>query len=173
MLSSSNHHCISLCLWTERRTPQSDWLMLRGLWRKQALWLEPGCAGELPCLRLWPSFMQGHGGEQRKRNTGQVVLVELLSVPDLSLHMLALKLYFPGQSGAHTKTTWQCFRTLFSLSFAVVADYDVHSRLSPGLQLVCNQCPVLRCHSCCQSPDYSWVHQWFSFILGERNASFF
>lgn len=104
----------------------------------------------------------GEKGE-KKRNRGQVVLLELLSVSDLSLHTLALKLYFPGQRGKHTKTTWQCsffiFRlnwTPFSLSFSVAADYDVHSLLSAWLQLASNQRPALHCYSpCTRSPDHS------------------
>ncbi len=108
-------------------------------------------------------------GEKREkeRNTGRVVLLELLLVSDLSLNMLALKLYVPSQSGKHTKTTWQCpffifclnFSFSFSLSLSVVADYDVHSLLSAWLRLASNQWPALHCHSpCSRSPDHSSAH---------------
>lgn len=150
-----------LVLWTAPKTPLSHWLMLRGLWIQQALWLDFRLVGEQPFLWLRPSFMRGHGGEARERNTGQVVLVALLSVSDLSLHMLALKLYFPGQRGKHTKTTWQCSLFIFRLnwapfSFSAAADYDVHSLLSARLWLASNQRPPLHCHSpCSRSPDHS------------------
>lgn len=41
--------------------------MLRALWGQQALWLDLGWVWEQPFLWLWPSFMQGHGGEERER----------------------------------------------------------------------------------------------------------
>lgn len=111
--------------------------------------------------RLW-----GRRERERERNAGRVMLLGLLSVSDLSLHMLALKLYFPSQSGKHTKTTWQCsffiFRlnwTSFSLSFSVAADYDVHSLLSAWLWLASNQWPALYCDCpCSRSPDHSTAH---------------
>lgn len=90
-------------------------------------------------------------GEKREwTNTGRMGLVELLSVPDLSVCVLALKLYFPSQRGEHTKTTWQFSFFIFRLNstpFSLAADYDVHSLLSALLWLASNQLPTLHCHS--------------------------
>jgi len=45
------------------------------------------------------------GRREKEKNAGRVVLVELLSISDLSPHLFALKLYFHSQTGEHTKAT--------------------------------------------------------------------
>ena len=69
--------------------------------------MDPGWVGEMLFLCAVALIHAGAIREktQKERSAVQVVLVELLSVSDLSLRMQALKLYFPGQSREHTKTT--------------------------------------------------------------------
>lgn len=155
--------------------PQSDWLMLRGLWRKQALWLDPGCVGEQPFLWLWPSFMQGHGGEESERKKHRA------AVGGASIRLWLIAAHASPEM-IFSWPTWGAHRDNLTMflphfppelnpiqSFSVAADYDVHSRLSTWLQSACNHSPALYCHSLDHSrADHSFFVcfcQYFIFFL--------